>query len=125
MKTYFLTNQILLCSTLLFTSQVNSFHLNTRRDTCNINQATKTDCGYTGITEEGCTAKNCCWQANNDGPWCWYNNNNNNNTDAAAWMKRTIYQVLTDRFAQANDPTSKCGDLSTYCGGTYQGLIQK
>jgi alpha-amylase len=39
------------------------------------------------------------------------------------WKKRSIYQVLTDRFAQDNDNTNACGDLSNYCGGTYKGMI--
>ena len=34
-------------------------------------------------------------------------------------------QLLTDRFAQAQDPSSPCSDLSTYCGGTFQGIIHK
>ncbi len=42
------------------------------------------------------------------------------------WKSRTIYQVLTDRFASNSvDTNSKCSDLSVYCGGTYQGLISK
>lgn len=34
-------------------------------------------------------------------------------------------QLLTDRFAQVQDPSSPCSDLSTYCGGTFQGIIHK
>ena len=46
-----------------------------------------------------------------------------NAADTAAWKKRAIYQVLTDRFAKssgAND--GACGNLSDYCGGTFKGL---
>ena len=37
-----------------------------------------------------------------------------------AWLSRSIYQVLTDRFAS---PTgAPCGDLHAYCGGTFSAL---
>ena len=36
------------------------------------------------------------------------------------WRSRTIYQVLTDRFA---GPDSNSCDLSNYCGGSFKGLI--
>ena len=39
----------------------------------------------------------------------------------AEWKSRTIYQVLTDRFAGPN--TDNC-DLRDYCGGTYAGLVR-
>ena len=39
------------------------------------------------------------------------------------WKKRSIYQVLTDRFARSKD-TGNC-NLSQYCGGDYKGLINK
>ena len=39
------------------------------------------------------------------------------------WKSRTIYQVLTDRFAKGNGDASPCGNLSGYCGGNYRGLI--
>lgn len=38
------------------------------------------------------------------------------------WKSRTIYQVLTDRFAQDSPSTTPCHDLHFYCGGTYKGL---
>jgi alpha-amylase len=39
------------------------------------------------------------------------------------WKKRTIYQVLTDRFALANNVSRKtCTNLSGYCGGTWRGI---
>ena len=45
---------------------------------------------------------------------------------ASEWKSRTIYQVLTDRFASTQvDTSKKCSNLSVYCGGNYQGLIQK
>jgi len=41
----------------------------------------------------------------------------------AAWKSRTIYQLLTDRFAKTNDGNyAPCTDLSDYCGGTFQGI---
>ena len=36
-----------------------------------------------------------------------------------------LSQVLTDRFASTGNNTSSCGDLSDYCGGTFQGIIRK
>ena len=40
----------------------------------------------------------------------------------AEWRSRTIYQVLTDRFA---GPTSSSCDLHDYCGGTWNALSSK
>ena len=37
------------------------------------------------------------------------------------WKSRSIYQILTDRFARTAD-TGSC-NLSQYCGGNYKGLI--
>ena len=39
------------------------------------------------------------------------------------WKSRSIYQILTDRFARTSD-TGKC-NLSKYCGGNFKGIIQK
>ena len=42
------------------------------------------------------------------------------------WRKRTVYQVLVDRFARspgaAVATADGCDDLKKYCGGTWQGL---
>jgi len=38
------------------------------------------------------------------------------------WKTRSIYQLLTDRFARTNADTSGC-DLSNYCGGTFKGIM--
>jgi alpha-amylase len=43
---------------------------------------------------------------------------------AAQWRDRTIYQVLTDRFANP-ESSSGCADLGDYCGGTWSGLEAK
>lgn len=41
---------------------------------------------------------------------------------AEEWRSRSVYQILTDRFARRNDnDTSECV-LSQYCGGTYVGI---
>ena len=40
------------------------------------------------------------------------------------WKSRTIYQILTDRFASTDDGITTCSDLSKYCGGTFKGIIQ-
>ena len=34
-------------------------------------------------------------------------------------------QLLTDRFAKESDDDGSCSDLSTYCGGTFKGIMQK
>ena len=35
-------------------------------------------------------------------------------------------QILTDRFAKSGgDADAPCRDLSNYCGGTFQGIIEK
>ena len=42
------------------------------------------------------------------------------------WRKRTVYQVLVDRFARTPGAAyalgDGCDDLKKYCGGTWQGL---
>ncbi|EGG15229.1 putative alpha-amylase [Cavenderia fasciculata] len=40
------------------------------------------------------------------------------------WSSRIIYQLLTDRFALSNNADTPCPDISTYCGGTFQGIGQ-
>ena len=39
----------------------------------------------------------------------------------AAWRSRSIYQLLTDRFAAEPAPP-QCADYSGYCGGTFAGI---
>ena len=41
------------------------------------------------------------------------------------WKERSVYQVLTDRFARSDGSTQGCQNLSNYCGGNYQGMIQQ
>ncbi|EIN03580.1 alpha-amylase [Punctularia strigosozonata HHB-11173 SS5] len=45
---------------------------------------------------------------------------------AADWQKRSIYQVVVDRFATSDGSSPPCftGDRR-YCGGTWDGLINK
>ncbi|KAI0601791.1 glycoside hydrolase superfamily [Biscogniauxia sp. FL1348] len=47
--------------------------------------------------------------------------------DKEAWKSRSIYFAVTDRIARSADDTGgdACGDLSTYCGGTFAGLESK
>jgi len=47
--------------------------------------------------------------------------------NADQWRSRSIYQVITDRFARTDGSTSATCDSSKglYCGGTWQGLINK
>ena len=39
------------------------------------------------------------------------------------WKSRSIYQILTDRFARTSD-TGNC-NYRHYCGGNYKGIISK
>lgn len=41
----------------------------------------------------------------------------------AEWRAQSIYQVMTDRFARTDGSTTASCDLSDYCGGTWEGLI--
>jgi len=45
--------------------------------------------------------------------------------DAAAWKKRAVYQLVTDRFARGSGDRSSCdlGRQPYYCGGDFQGII--
>ena len=40
------------------------------------------------------------------------------------WKSRTIYELLTDRFARTGGDYKVGCDLSKYCGGTFQGIQQ-
>ncbi|KAL0220164.1 hypothetical protein RCL1_000019 [Eukaryota sp. TZLM3-RCL] len=42
---------------------------------------------------------------------------------AEEWRSRSIYQIITDRFA-SNSGTVTCNDLWKYCGGTFKGIEQ-
>jgi alpha-amylase len=42
---------------------------------------------------------------------------------ADEWKSRTIYQLLTDRFARGDGSSDGCGNLGYYCGGNYRGII--
>ena len=41
-----------------------------------------------------------------------------------AWKSRTIYELLTDRFARKDGDFKVGCDLSNYCGGTFKGIQQ-
>eukprot|EP00121_Abeoforma_whisleri_P012120 Awhi_evm1s11186 len=93
-------------------------------------ESEKIDCGYVGITEDQCSFKGCCWIDENqaelknfNGPYCYRPIYHKYNSEA--WKKRTVYQALTDRFAKDGDDKEKCSDLTTYCGGSYKGMIKK
>jgi alpha-amylase len=42
----------------------------------------------------------------------------------ADWKKRTVYQLLTDRFKRSNGDSYFC-DLHNYCGGDFMGIQQQ
>ena len=39
------------------------------------------------------------------------------------WRSRSIYQLLTDRFAKTEADTRPCRNLKDYCGGTFKGIM--
>jgi alpha-amylase len=43
------------------------------------------------------------------------------------WLGRSVYQVVTDRFARSDNSTiASCNaGLGKYCGGSFQGIINK
>ena len=41
---------------------------------------------------------------------------------AEEWKTRTVYQLLTDRFAKDEASDEACADLHNYCGGTFKGI---
>ncbi|KAH3759580.1 acidstable alpha-amylase [Pelomyxa schiedti] len=40
------------------------------------------------------------------------------------WRSRSIYQLLTDRFATGDGSAPACADLKQYCGGKWAGIAQ-
>ncbi|KAJ3215893.1 hypothetical protein HDU67_010195 [Dinochytrium kinnereticum] len=41
------------------------------------------------------------------------------------WKGRTVYQILTDRFAPSTDDATKpCNNLRSHCGGTFNGITR-
>jgi len=44
---------------------------------------------------------------------------------ASEWSSRSIYQVMTDRFALTDGSSPPCDDLASYCGGTWRGIKNK
>ena len=41
---------------------------------------------------------------------------------AEEWKSRSVYQIITDRFARSNGDVQSCPDLNNYCGGTFKGI---
>jgi len=44
---------------------------------------------------------------------------------AQEWKSRNIYQLLTDRFNKPDNSTAPCANIRNYCGGTFQGIINR
>ncbi|KAL1961618.1 hypothetical protein VTN77DRAFT_1393 [Rasamsonia byssochlamydoides] len=40
------------------------------------------------------------------------------------WAQRSIYQVITDRFARSTDQNAPC-NITQYCGGNWAGLVDQ
>ena len=43
---------------------------------------------------------------------------------AEEWKPRSIYQIITDRFARTDMSQEQCQNLGNYCGGTFKGILQ-
>jgi len=41
---------------------------------------------------------------------------------ASDWRSRTMYQIIVDRFSPSVATTAPCADITTYCGGTWNGI---
>ena len=41
------------------------------------------------------------------------------------WKGRSIYFVVTDRFAGTGDDLPTCTDSKEWCGGSFDGLVAK
>jgi alpha-amylase len=41
---------------------------------------------------------------------------------AEEWKSRSIYQIITDRFARTDGDVTPCDNLGDYCGGTFKGI---
>jgi len=41
---------------------------------------------------------------------------------AEEWKSRSVYQIITDRFARTNGDATPCSDLGKYCGGSFKGI---
>jgi len=39
------------------------------------------------------------------------------------WRRRSVYQLMTDRFSRTDDTDNTPCDVLKYCNGTYKGLI--
>lgn len=50
-----------------------------------------------------------------------------NAASSSQWRSRSVYQVLTDRFARPDESTNaSCETIeSRYCGGTWNGIVKK
>jgi len=41
---------------------------------------------------------------------------------AEEWRSRSVYQIITDRFAKTDGSSTVCSNLGNYCGGTFKGI---
>ena len=44
---------------------------------------------------------------------------------SAQWRSQSIYQIVTDRFARTDGSTTASCNVNNYCGGSWQGIINK
>ena len=46
------------------------------QNSCTVSESERIECGFVGITEDGCTARGCCWRRSdtNNVPWCFQQN---------------------------------------------------
>lgn len=41
---------------------------------------------------------------------------------AEEWKSRSVYQLITDRFARTDANNAQCDNFGNYCGGTFKGI---
>lgn len=54
------------------------FSISLAQGPCSVSNSSKIDCGYSGIDQDGCNSKGCCWVPAGQGssiPWCFYGTN--------------------------------------------------
>lgn len=68
-----LSPRLCLCLLVLCVAAVVPIHGD---DSCTVSPAARKDCGYSGVNQQQCEAKGCCWAPVNpnpgNAPWCFY-----------------------------------------------------
>ncbi|KAJ3103226.1 Alpha-amylase A type-1/2 [Phlyctochytrium planicorne] len=92
---------------------------------------------FTGVPTNGAagmqfylvfTSNGQSYYDSNGGAWYNYRIDHPFKFVPSGWKGRTIYQVMTDRFARTDGSTNACDQytiMNDYCGGTWKGLQSK